>query len=209
MAFLTAQKRQGMIQTKKRIIAFCVIATLSSCATKNITKYYYQNKSVLDSIEQSYKDQYKHKHFTLEFMDKLFDHVSLEIWTDSIKYIYEFGTTEMRLKDTLVKYDLMVDGVNKLIRQMQSIHCTWVNNLDYYVANTRHSMIFMSIRPKAINFLTRKKYYILTYFPVTQYYDKEGRLMVARRLRKVQKINADIFHRITDNVAYTLSDRFR
>lgn len=197
-----------MPQIKNTILA-CITALLCSCATKNITKYYYQNKSVLDSVEQSYKEQYKHKHFTLEFTDKLFDHVSVEIWTDSIKYIYEFGTVEKRLKDTLVKYNLSIDGVNSLIRQMQSIHCTWVNNLDYYLDNAKHSMIFMSIRPRAINFLARKKYYIITYFPVPQYYDNEGRLLVNRRLRRVRKINADVFHRITDNVAYTMSDRFR
>lgn len=182
---------------------------LSSCATKNITKYYFQHKTVLDSIEQSYKEQYKHKHFTLEFTDKMFDHISVEIWTDTIKYIYEFSTTDARLRDTLSRYHLKVDGINSLIRQMQSIHCTWVNNLDYYTDTIRNSMIFMSIRPRAINFLARKKYYIITYFPVPQYYDKEGRLMVNRRLRRVRKINADVFHRITDHVAYTMSDRFR
>ena len=197
-----------MIKPKITILV-CLVAIFSSCATKNITRYYYQHKSVLDSIEQSYKAQFKHKHFTLEFTDKLFDHVSVEIWTDTIKYIYEFSTIEKRLRDTLVKYDLMVEGVNSLIRQMQSIHCTWVNNLDYYQGNNRQSMIFMSIRPRAINFLARKKYYIITYFPVPQYYDKEGRLMVNRRLRRIRKINADVFHRITDNVAYTMSDRFR
>ena len=182
---------------------------LFSCASKNITKYYYQNKNVLDSIENSYKDQNRHKHFTLEFTDKLFEHVSVEIWTDTLKYIYEFSTTEKRLNDTLAKYNLERDGISNLLRQMQLIHCTWVNNLDYYVNKTKQSMIFMSIRPRAINFLARKKYYIITYFPVPQYYDAEGRLMVNRRLRKIRKINADVFHRITDHVAYTLSDRFR
>src|SRR5450432_3648760 len=118
-----------MPQTKNTLFLFCAMGLFSSCATKNISGYYYQNKRVLDSIEQSYKEQYRHKQFTLEFTDKQFEHVSIEIWTDSFKYIYEFSTTEKRLSDSLAKYDLQVAEVNKLIRQMQSIHCTWVNNL--------------------------------------------------------------------------------
>jgi hypothetical protein len=208
LAFLTAQKKQWMRKNKITGIIL-VVCLLCSCATKNITTYYYQNKPVLDSIEKSYKDQYRSRRFTLEFTDKLFDHVSLEIWTDSIKYIYEFSTTEKRFTDTLLKYNLIDYKVNSLIRQMQSTHCTWVNNLDYYTGSEKHSMIFISIRPRAINFLARKKYYILAYFNAPQYYDKEGRLMVNRRLRRVRKINADVFHRISDKVAYSLSDRFR
>lgn len=182
---------------------------MCSCASKNITKYYFQNKNVLDSIEQSYKTQYQHKPFTIEFTDKTFQNLAVEIWTDSIKYIYDFNEADHRLNDTLLKYKLRTKEVYSLVRQMQSIQCTWVNNLDYYAGNIKHSMIFMSIRPRAINYFARKKYYIITYFPAKQYYDKDGTLLVNRRLKKVRKINADVFHRITDNVAYTLSDRFR
>ena len=182
---------------------------MSSCVSKNITRYYNDNKNVLDSIEHSYKEQNKYRHFTLEFTDKTFANVSVEIWTDSLKYIYEFPTRDKRLNDTLIKYSLRVPAINELIREMQSIHCTWVNNLDYYNGSARNSMIFMSIRPRAVNLFSRKKYYILTYFNAPQYYDKRGMLMVNRRLRRVRKINADVFHRINDKVAYTISDRFR
>jgi hypothetical protein len=54
-----------------------------------------------------------------------------------------------------------------------------------------------------------RKYYILTYFPQPQYYDDEGRLLVGRRLRRIRKINAETYRRVTDKVAYTISDRFR
>lgn len=163
----------------------------------------------MDGIEHSYKSQFNYKPFTIEFTDKTFANLAVEIWTDSIKYIYDFNGTDHHLNDTLLKYKLKVDEVQDLIRQMQSIHCTWVNNLDYYVGDIKHSMIFMAIRPKSINYFARKKYYIITYFPAKQYYDPQGRLLVNRKLRHIRKINADVFHRITDKVAYTLSDRFR
>ena len=188
----------------------CMITILaSSCVSKNIISYYNKNKITLDHIEQTFREESKHRHFTIEFIDKSFDNVSLEVWTDSLKYIYEFNVAEKRLADTLVKYKLPVQPVNSLIQQMQSIHCTWVNNLEYYTNLKKSYMVFISIRPRTLNLLSRKKYYIITYFNAPQYYDKEGRLLVTRKLRKIRKINADIFHRINDKVAYTLSDRFR
>ena len=208
LVFLILQKNRLMIKNRLPVI-FIAVTFFCSCTTKNITKYYYHNKPVLDSIEHSYKQQNNARRFTLQFTNKMFDHVSVEIWTDTIKYIYEFNTDEKRLKDTLTKYGLSVYNVDQLIRQMQSVHCTWVNNLDYYVSSNKHTMVFMSLRPRAINFLAKKKYYILAYFNAPQYYDKDGRLLVNRRLRRIRKINADIFHRINETVAYTMSDRFR
>ena len=198
-----------LLKNNQIFLAGCISILSLSCVSKNITNYYNQNKNTLDNIERSYKEEYKRKHFTLEFTNKLFDHVSVEIWTDSIKYIYEFSTGEERLNDTLSKYHLEKAAVNKLIHEMQYIHCTWINSLEYYTEGKKNSMIFISIRPRSINLFSRKKYYNITYFNAPQYYDKDGRLLINHRLRNIRKINADIFHRINDKVAYTISDRFR
>jgi hypothetical protein len=136
--------------------------------------------------------------------------VSIEIITDTLKYIYEFGIDESRLKDTLAKYDLNEKGVMDLIKQMRSIHCTWINNLDYYVDEQKSSLIFISMRPVALSRpFTNKKYYILTYFSQPQYFDSEGKLLVKRQRKRVRKINNEVFWRINDKVCYTISGRFR
>jgi hypothetical protein len=198
----------------KKIITiklFCVAMLLYSCATtKNISKYYFENQKILDSIHHSYKEQYKQRHFSIQFTDKTFRNISIELFTDSLKYIYEFTISEERLKDTLLKYNLSVPDFNELISEMAGIHCTWINNLDYYVENKKESLVFMSIRAKPFNYpFTNKKYYILTYFLQPQYYDAEGRLLDRRNRKRIRKINEDVFKRITDKVAYSISDRFR
>jgi len=53
------------------------------------------------------------------------------------------------------------------------------------------------------------KYYILTYFQQPQYFDSEGQLLERRKLRRLRKINGDIFKRINDKVCYTVSVKFR
>ena len=197
----------------KQPYIFLVVATgiLYSCSPTNIsTKYYEENKDVLDKIEQSYSNLYQRKPFTVAFTDKYFQTISLEIITDSLKYIYEFGLSEGRIKDSLLKYELDVAGVLELTRQMRSIRCTWVNNFDQYIDGKKRSLIFISIKPAGLNsFFSNKRYYILTYFSQPQYYDKEGRLLDGRKRRHLQRLNGEIFRRINDKVSYTISSNYR
>ena len=182
------------------IVLFFATVVLYSCSPKAISSNYYeQHKNVLDKIEESYAKLYRQKPFTVAFTDKDFKTISLEIITDSLKYIYEFGLHEKRIKDSLHKYGLNVAEVLELTRDMHSIRCTWVNNFDYYVDGKKKSLIFMSIKPVGLNgFFSKKKYYILTYFSQQQYYDKEGRLLDNRRQRQLQRLNGEIFRRIND-----------
>ncbi len=192
-------------------LLLCITAGMVSCSPKNISsQYYLENQKTLEKIEESYKELYKQKPFNILFADKSFNIFSLEIITDSLLYIYEFKMHEPRLKDTLAKYDLNVTKTENLIDKMQSIRCNWVNNLDYYENEKKYSLILMSIKPVALSgFFSSKKYYILSYFPQPQHYDKRGRPFTNRKSRKFQRINGEIFTRINDKVSYTISGQFR
>ena len=182
-----------------------------SCSAENISgNYYFQYQKELDSIKHIYRSSYKQQPFSLSFTDRDFRTISLEIHTDSLTYIYDFSTTEPRLRDTLFKYHLQVNGITQLIGLMHSIRCTWVNNFDYYTDDQKKSLIFISVKPvRGHSFFNSGKYYILTYYSQRQYFDKEGRLLDKWRLRRLRKINGDIFRRINDSVCYTISGQYR
>lgn len=195
------------------ILVCCIAAYLSSCSPKNITeKYYFEHEKVLDKIEESYKELYKQKPFTLAYADRYFGTVTLEIITDTLTYIYDFDVNDkQRLTDTLIRFRLNAPEIVELAQQMRSIRCTWVNNFDYYDADEKkNSLIFMSVKPVALKALfSYSKYYILTYFSQPQRFDAQGRLLDRRELRKLQKINGEVFMRINDKVCYTISGTFR
>ena len=192
------------------IVGLATVASSCSSAKKFTTKYYYQHEKVLNKIEQSYKTLYEQHPFNIVFTDKEFSILTIEIKTDTLTYIYQFDVDEPRLTDTLNKYRLNAARITVLIKEMKSIHCIWINNLDYYVDEKKKSLVFMSIKPSAPNSpFAATRYYILSYFAQPQYFDKEGRLLVKRRLRKVHKINGDIFRRINDKICYTVSGRYR
>ncbi len=186
------------------------LAVFSSCTTLNIKNYYRKYHPTLDSMEMVFNQAYHKKPFSIQFSDRAFDRVSLELITDTLTYIYEYHVTEARMLDTLVKYGYDPIPIISLISSMQSMECTWINNLDYYTEDRKHSLTYISLWPRAFNSpFVNKKYYILTYFQQPQYFDNEGRLLVGRRLRRVRRINAEVFHRINDKVCYTISDQFR
>ena len=188
-----------------------ITGLLFSCSPKNIsTKYYYENEKVLDSIEESYKLLYHKGPFNLGFTDRDFKTISVEIITDTLSYIYEFGIDEKRISDTLNAYHLNVQKVNMLIKQMHDIRCTWINYSEYYVDEKKQTMILMSIKPVALKSLfSYAKYYVLTYFPQPQYFDSEGRLLDKRKLRRLRKINGEVFKRINNKVCYSITGHFR
>lgn len=194
------------------ILVCYLLFLLSSCTSSKIfsTDYYNKHEKTLSEIEQSYKKLYEQNRFSVGFTDRSFNDISLEIFTDSIKYIHEFSINEPRFLDTLKKFDLPVQGIVDLINKMKSIQCIWINNLDYYSNNQKRSLVFLSIRKLAFHLpFLNEKYYILTFYSQPQYFDEEGRLLSTRRQRKLRKINDDIFHRINDKVCYTVSERFR
>lgn len=182
----------------------------SCSAIKFTSKYYYQHEKVLDQIEQTYRALYTKKACTVAFTDKAFNNVTLEIITDTLTYIYEFGVQEKRLNDTLLKYQIDTAKAHKLIGLMRSIRCTWVNNFDYYVDEAKRSLIFISIKPIVFHpLLSYKKYYILTFYSQPQHFDSQGRLLDKRTRKRLRKINGEIFYRINDKVCYTISGQFR
>ncbi|MHA4806507.1 hypothetical protein ACX0G9_00300 [Flavitalea flava] len=195
---------------KYRILFFMLGIGICSCTSLNITRYYAKNQHKLDSIHETFKKANKQKHFSIEFTDRPFKRVSLELMTDTLTYIYEFGVDEKRMRDTLEKFGFDFPAIASLISQMQSLECTWVNQLDYYGEEQKYSLISVSLWPRGFNLpFVNKKYYILAYFPQRQYFDKKGTLLTGRRRKRIRQINSEIFTKLSDTVCYTLSDRFR
>ena len=212
MGYPISPKKQSMQNNRNYILLLCLVLLFGSCVSRKVfsTNYYHENEKTLTGLEQSFKTLYAQKPFSLGFSDLSFNYISIEIITDSIKYIYEFQINEPRFQDTLHKYNLPADGITNLVNQMRSIHCLWINNLDFYTNNQKRSLVFMSIHPVAIHIpFAPEKYYILTFYSQPQYFDSEGRLLERRRLKKLRKINDEVFRRINDKVCYTISERFR
>jgi len=179
---------------------FFIILLLSSCGiNKNVpVKYYTDNRQTLDSIQQLFLKISVPQKFSIGFIDNRFNCISIELITDSLKYLYNFNTGESRITDTLTRFHIDGTGLLNLMRLMKSIECIWISNIDYYESEKKNTLTSFSIKPKrSKSFFLANRYYILLYFPVIQNY-KKNRLLGNN---KIMKINA--------RVAYTISAAFR
>lgn len=188
-----------------------IAGTLLSCSAKIVSKNFYTEHSVeLEKIEKNYKELYQKKPFSIAFTNKDLTKISLELITDSLTYIYDFGVNENRLSDTLSKYGLPVKPVRDLVSSMQKVSCTWINNFDYYVNDNERRLIFISIKPVVIRYLlSPPKYYIIAYFDRPQSFDEKGRLLDGKRVKRLRKLNGQVFKKITDRVCYTIAEKYR
>ena len=194
------------------LVITILLIQLCSCspAFHIAEQYYTKHEKVLIAIEKDYKALYTHKQFAIAFTDNSFNFISVEIITDTIKYIYEFEVGESRLNDTLKKYKFDPIAVHQLIENMRLVKCIWINMLDYYVDEQKNDLVFIAIKPIGMNNpFTNKKYYILTFFSKQQYFDKDGNLLARNKHKRMREVNGDIVRRINDKVCYTISDRFR
>ncbi len=185
---------------------------MASCShSKKFAKNYYnENEKTLLSIRDRFKILFDKNPFSLELIDKEVSRISMEIHTDSIKYIYTFRTDEPFLYDTLQKYQFNLKAMGELIKDMQKARCTWITNLDYYEKLEKKYLVFISVRDKNLNgFLRSEKYFTLAFFDRPQPFDEKERLLDREDLKKNRLINDGIFRRISDSVCYALTSKYR
>lgn len=212
MAFLGQNMLLKMkIMSKILNILFFVLIFCTSCSVSKTypKKYYAENEKVLLEIKDIYSQINVNKRLAIAFNDWHFDNLSLELKTDSIRYIYDFSFGEARINDTLRKFGFDTSLVQTMIRDMQKVKCTWINTLDFYVDRQRNSLFFMAVNAKRFVFNLKTKYYLFNFYKQPQYYDEKGRLLQRKKLKELRKINSEVFWRINDKVCYTISSKFR
>lgn len=204
------------MMNKQNYIFILLIASagfVSCTVSKTYPKEYYeQNRAMMHEMEAQYDKITKQKLIAVAFYDLDFNDLSIEMKTDTVRYIYDFKYGEKRISDSLLKFGYDTTLTLQLINNMRAIGCSWINTLDYYTDGNKKLLLFMSAPVKQFSLipvLQKRKYYLFHFYEQPQYYDEEGRLLEKRKLRQLRKINSEVFWRINDKVCYTVSGKFR
>jgi hypothetical protein len=195
----------------------CLLAILfffSSCTVSRIypRSYYEKNKEILHETESLYHDVTKSKLIAVGFSDLDYTDITLELKTDTVRYIYDFTYGEKRMNDTLHKFGYDSVLVNKIVNNMRSIKSTWINTMGFYEGGKHEELLFISAPVKQFSLmplLQKRKYYLYNFYRQPQSYDEQGRLLDKKKLKQVRKLSGEIFWRITDRVSYAVSVKFR
>lgn len=196
------------------IVTFVGVFWLSSCTVSRIypKRYYEENKVRLHETETLYGQATKKKALAIAISNLDFSSLSLELKTDTVRYIYDFDWGEPRMQDTLLRYGYDTSLVVRILENMRTMRSTWINSLDHYIDGKKQNLFFISVPVRQFSIfppMQKRKYYLFNFYRQPQYYDTEGRLLDKRKLKQLRKINNEIFYRINDRVCYTISDKFR
>jgi len=193
------------------IIAITAFISGSCSYSKKFSREFFrENETMLNSLQHRYREHYKERPFSIEIKDRDFQQVSLEILTDTVRYIYSFYLDDPALVDTLRKYRFNISFMEKLIEDMRTTHCTWLTHLEYYENLKKQQLVFLSIRHRRLeSFLKKDKYFTLAFFQYNQPFDERGRLLDRANKKVLRKINGAVFFKMTDSVAYAISSDFR
>lgn len=200
------------MKVKLFISGIILLAVLGGCfpSQKFTYNYYQANEKALQRIKTQYARLSKDQPFSIEFKDKAFSKLGLEIITDSIRYIYVFDSDSQALTDTLRKYHFDERAVNDLIYDMRQNSCTWITTLDYYEKRQRKQLYFLSIRHKDLTAKWKdEKYFTLAFFSSKQLFDHKNRLLDKDLDTQKRSINGEIFYKVNDSIAYTYTGHFR
>ncbi len=191
-----------------------LIAFMAGCTISKVypEKYYAEHKELLHQTEQIYRAATNQKSFAVGFTSLDFSSLSIELKTDTVRYIYDFEVGDKNMSDTIHKYGYDSASIKRVISNMQAVKSTWINKLDYFVDGKKQSLSFLSIPVKQFSLfplLQKRKYYVYTFYYQPQAYDSLGRLLDKKQTRRLRKVNGQEFLRINDRVSYTISGKFR
>lgn len=191
-----------------------VVLWLASCTVSRIypVRYYEENKQKLHETETLYGQATKNKALAIAISNLDFSSLSLEVKTDTVRYIYDFDWGEPRMQDTLLRYGYDTSLVTRILDNMRTMRSTWINSMDHYIDGKKQNLFFISAPVRQFSIfppMQKRKYYLFNFYRQPQYYDAEGRLLDKRKLKQLRKINNEIFYRINDRVCYTISGKFR
>jgi hypothetical protein len=214
MAFHGCDIKRKVMNSRNLCYLVAAALLFSSCTVSKIypRSYYELHKETLHQTESLYHAATKQKLLAIAFNDLGYTDISLELKTDTVRYIYDFAYGEKRINDTLYKFGYDSSLVNQIINNMRTMRSTWINTMDYYEGGKKEMLLFISAPVKQFSLLPllqKRKYYLYNFYKQPQYYDEEGRLLNKKKLKQLRKINSEIFWRITDKVCYTVSDKFR
>ena len=113
-----------------------IIAIVYGCRTpeKLNKKYYRLHKTELEQINAAYNQLFSIQPFILNFTDAGFKRYSVEISTDSIRYVYNTSILQLPLADSISRFGLDSNKVKNLGEMMFRSKCICVAHHSFYSA---------------------------------------------------------------------------
>jgi hypothetical protein len=166
---------------------------------KKTDKYYFEYEKEIKEIITLYKGLYNHKPFSIGFSDRSYEHVGMDIITDTVRYAIDNLQSMEIFREAVFVFNYDTVAIRKLYKKMYDIKCIWIGTTDIYPNGKREDVIFLTFRSvrNGNPFLDRKYYALLIYNPGS--IDAEMEL-------EIQKAG---YKKVKNEIYFGIVERFR
>lgn len=186
-----------------RILTYLfLIFLLGSCMVNNQRKtanYYFKNQVKIEALLNTYENLYQKQPFALGFSDRRFNYYTLQLYTDTVRYIYNTKTSRQNIFDEIIKTPISNKEFLDIAQQIKDVRCLWIDKYDYYIQGEKHIATFMSF--KSVLFkrsFEENKYYVLVFLNRELPLNDDNEVLKRYRMTKIK-----------DGVYFGIRDKFR
>lgn len=190
------------MKIKTFILQVCVtvIVMLTSCRApeKLSKKYYTQNETTLKQINALYNEIYDVNPFILGFTDAKFRNYSLELTTDTMRYVYNTSIMNFSVNDSILRFGLDSNRLSRLGKIMKKSRCICVARHFFYWKEKKYAANWLFFRQAKTGLFKERRYHVLIFFRE----DLPAGL-------PPEFISGEQLTLLKDHVYYTISNRFK
>jgi hypothetical protein len=174
----------------------------SSCFVKRQQKsasFYIENKAPIDKLIKDFNALYDKQPFALGFSDKRFKHYTIQMYTDTVRYIYNTQQDRTMVFSEMIASPISESELSIIAKQIKELKCLWIDKSIMYIDGVKTPSTHLSFKSVLFNRpFDENKYYNLVFLET--YIPKRT---TTRRLRKYG------YSEVSKNVYFTISNRFR
>ncbi len=176
----------------------CFFMTGCHMQEKLSNKYYLSNETALKQINNEYNKLYQINPFILNFTDAQFKKYSVEVSTDSVRYVYNTSIMNFSVADSIKRFGLSITDLKKLGEKMFRSKCICVARHSFYLDEKEYPANWLYFKQARSGMFKESRYHVLIFFQ--KGLTEENRTTFIEK-QELMQLDKDVF--------YTISNRFK
>ena len=164
-----------------------------------VESFYRQNASSIDSLVSRFEELYAQRPCSIGFTDLSFKHFSLEVYSDSVRYIYNTSLRNGEALHEAVGFQYDSARLNDFALHLYRLKGLWMGKTSFYKDGEREVVTFLSFRQVNKGKLFAQAQYVILLFP--------GKEMEA--LAQSRRVQSGTLKQIGSHVFMTIGSGFR
>lgn len=161
--------------------------------------YYQQNAASIDSLIGRFEVVYAQRPCSMGFTDLSFRHFSLEVYSDSVRYIFNSAYSAGFELDKAVGFHYDTGQLSVIAQSLTRLKCLWIGKASFYKNGQKEWVTFLSFRQVNKGKLFAPEQYLVLLVP-----KNKGGVFAGSK-----KLQSGALRQVGENAFLTVGNGFR